>query len=135
MRVCYDVRPNDVRVVLSAIWFMEFMFLDAICIYLRILVYNTISISDDARVAYQLHDGCHIWSRNCHKSASPVFSGVRFSRSLVFCVMFCMSLFVFFFLFFSFGHCLSSDLQLLIIPLVSSNISYIKRLCVFTYIY
>jgi len=34
---------------------------------------------------------------------TPVFSGVRFTRSLVFCVMFCRLLFVL--CHFSFGHC------------------------------
>jgi len=29
-----------------------------------------------------------------HMSASPVFSGVHFAQPLVFCVMFCRSLFI-----------------------------------------
>ena len=38
-----------------------------------------------------------------HLSSHPIFSGVRVSRSLVFCVMLCISLFVL--LSFFFGHC------------------------------
>jgi hypothetical protein len=38
-----------------------------------------------------------------HLSSHPIFSGVRVSRSLVFCVMFCISLFVL--LSFFFCHC------------------------------
>ena len=73
-----------------------------------------------------------------HLSSPPVFSGVHVTRSLVLYVMFCRSLFVllsFFllaimlsiFLWFTdsnypFGIL---DLQILITPLVSSNLSYI----------
>ena len=51
-----------------------------------------------------------------HLSSHPVYSGVRVARSLVFCVVFCGTLFVLFlwslyFLFFS-------DLRLLITPLL-----------------
>ena len=54
----------------------------------------------------------------------PVFSGVRVTRSLVFCVMFCRSLFVFLSFFFWPLCCLSCfDLRILITPLVSSNFS------------
>ena len=73
---------------------------------------------------------------------TPVVSGVRFVRSLVFCVLFCRSLFVLFLLAivlsmlwfmasdYPFGIfwplcCLCFDLWLLITPLVSSNFSYI----------
>jgi hypothetical protein len=55
----------------------------------------------------------------------PVFSGVRVARGLVFCVVFCMSLFVLWT--FSFGHCVvcpfSIYIFILITPLVSSNSS------------
>ena len=51
----------------------------------------------------------------------PVFTGVRVARSLVFCVMFCGSLFVVLSFFLWPLCCLSFDLQLLITPLVSSN--------------
>jgi len=52
-------------------------------------------------------------------SEEPAFSGVRVSRSLVFCAMFCRSLIVLFF-FWPF-YCLSFlYLRLLITPLVSS---------------
>ena len=69
--------------------------------YLRILLSNTISISDDVRIVKQLHDRCHKWSKKWypleHMSSPPVFSGVRVALSLVsFCVVFCP---------FSFRHC------------------------------
>ena len=57
-----------------------------------------------------------------HMSSSPVFGGVRVTRSLVLCVVFCRS----FLSFFVWPLCcLSSDLRFLITPLVSSNSSYI----------
>jgi hypothetical protein len=46
---------------------------------------------------------------------------VRAAQSLVFCVVFCRSLFVLLFFFFCPLHCLSFDLRLLITPLVSSD--------------
>jgi hypothetical protein len=49
------------------------------------------------------------------------FSGVRLVQSLVFCVVFCTSLFVFLSRFFYPLYCLSFDLRLLVTPLVSSN--------------
>ena len=54
----------------------------------------------------------------------PVFSGVRVTRSLVLCVMFCRSLFVLLFFFFCQLCCLSFDFWILITPLVFSNYSY-----------
>ena len=70
---------------------------------------------------YLLHDGCHMWSRNY----LPVGSGVRLARSLVFCAMFCVSLFVLL-TFFSWPLCCLSifSIRLLINPLVSSSLSY-----------
>jgi len=53
----------------------------------------------------------------------PVFSGVRDVQSLVFSVVFCRSLFVLLVFFFWPLYCLSFDLGLLIIRLVSSNFS------------
>ena len=52
------------------------------------------------------------------------FRGVRVARSLVFCVMFCGSLFVPLSVFFWPLSCLSFDLRLLITSLVSSNFYY-----------
>ena len=79
-------------------------------------------------------------------SWSPVFSGVRIARSLVFCVVFCRSLFVLFFFLSLYFVCTLIydfwlplwylrfttsdypfdilDLRLLITPLISSNVSY-----------
>ena len=55
---------------------------------------------------------------------NPGFCGVHGAWSLVFCVVFCRSLF----LFFVFPlYCLSFDLRILITPLVSSNSSYPSR--------
>ena len=54
-----------------------------------------------------------------HLSSPPVCSGVRVARSVVFCVVFCRSLFVLLSFFFWPLCCLSFDLQILITPLVS----------------
>jgi hypothetical protein len=57
-------------------------------------------------------------------SSHPVFRGVRITRSLVLCVVFCRSLFVRLSFFFSPLCCLSLfDLQILITHLVSANSS------------
>ena len=57
---------------------------------------------------------------------TPVFSGVRATRSLVFMCMFCRSLFVLLYIFFWPLCCLFFfDIRILIDPLVSSNTSYI----------
>jgi hypothetical protein len=59
-----------------------------------------------------------------HMSSSPVSSEVRVTRSLVLCVMFYSSLSFFFW-----QLCfLSCDLQIPIIPLVSSNSSYLLKI-------
>jgi hypothetical protein len=50
-----------------------------------------------------------------------VFSGVRVSRSLVFCVVLCRLLFILFPL--SFGHCIACPPSILMTTLVSSNSS------------
>ena len=55
-----------------------------------------------------------------HVRLHSVFSGVRVARSLVFCVVFCRSLFNFFLWTLC---CLSFDLRILITPLLSSNFS------------
>ena len=61
---------------------------------------------------------------NLPEHLSPVLSGVRGTRSLVSCVMFCRSLFVFVFFFFWPLCCLSFfNLRVLITPLLSSNSS------------
>jgi hypothetical protein len=59
-----------------------------------------------------------------HLNLPAVFSMVRVAQSLVFCIMFCRSLFVLCPCF-SFGqmYCLSFNLQLLITTLTSSNLS------------
>ena len=51
-------------------------------------------------------------------SSPPVFSGVRVARSLVFCVVFCRSLFVLLPFFIWPLRCLSFDLRILITPFV-----------------
>ena len=55
---------------------------------------------------------------------NPGFCGVHGAWSLVFCVVFCRSLFLFLFFLL---YCLSFDLRILITPLVSSNSSYPSR--------
>ena len=58
-------------------------------------------------------------------SSTPLFSGVRVARSLVFCVVFCRSLFVPLSLVFLPLCCLSVfELRILITHLVSSNSSF-----------
>jgi hypothetical protein len=65
---------------------------------------------------------------------TPVFSGVRVARSLVFCVMFYRSLFAPLCVFLWPLCCLSFDLRLLITHLVSSNFSYhMQNLLVFSF--
>ena len=54
-----------------------------------------------------------------HMSSPPVFSVVHVTRSLVFCVMFCRSLFVLLYFFFWPLCCLFFDIRFLITPLVS----------------
>jgi hypothetical protein len=56
-----------------------------------------------------------------HLSSSLVFSGVHITRSLVFCVVFCRSWFVLLSFFFCPLCCLSSDLRILMTPLISSD--------------
>jgi hypothetical protein len=60
------------------------------------------------------------WTITAYPSESPgftpVFSGVRGALSLVFCAMFCRSLFVLLSIFFWPLYCLSFDLRLLITP-------------------
>ena len=60
-----------------------------------------------------------------HLPLPPVFSGVRVARSLVFCMVFCVSLFIILLFLLWPLRCLSfSDLRLMITPLVSSHFSY-----------
>jgi hypothetical protein len=76
-----------------------------------------------------------------HMSSPPVFSGVCVTRSLVFWVMFCRSLFVLLTFFFRPLYCLYFDLRLLITLLVSSNsrplccLSYDLRLLITLLVY
>ena len=63
-----------------------------------------------------------------HLSASPVFSGVRVTRSLVLYFFFCRSLFVPLYFFFWPLCCLFFfDIRILITLLVSSNTSFINE--------
>ena len=59
-----------------------------------------------------------------HLRSPPVFSGVCVTRSLVFCVVFCRSLFVLLSLFTWPLCCLFFDLRIIITPLISSNSSH-----------
>jgi hypothetical protein len=60
-----------------------------------------------------------------HPSSPLVFSEIDVARSLVFYVVLCKSLFVLLYFIFWPLCCLSFNLQLLIIPLVSSNFSWL----------
>jgi hypothetical protein len=59
-----------------------------------------------------------------HLSSYPALNRVHVTQSLVVCVVFCRSLFVRLSVFFWRLCCLFFDLQLLITPLVSSNLSH-----------
>jgi hypothetical protein len=66
-----------------------------------------------------------------HLSSPPVYSELCIAWSLVFCAMFCRSLFVFLSFYFWPLYCLSFfDLRLLITPLVSSNLLYCQMVTV-----
>jgi hypothetical protein len=58
-------------------------------IYLRKLVSNTIPMSDDVSLVEQ-----ELLALKVHLSSLLVFSGVRVTQSVVFCVIFCRSIFV-----------------------------------------
>ena len=82
-----------------------------ICIYLRILVSNTISMSDDVRIHNNNTMGFTGRAGITHPSenicSNSLASGVRFAPSLFSCVVFCLSSRSFSFvncLTFSFGH-------------------------------
>ena len=79
-----------------------------ICIYLRILVSNTISISDDKcrlTVTRRMsHVEQELLTLPQHLKSTLGFSGISVARSLVFCAMLCRSLCVLFVIFL-FGHC------------------------------
>ena len=90
------------------LWQVNFLFV--ISIYLRIppvLVFSTISISDNGLVIYDYDDGCHEWSRNCLHFKStwvyPMFS----VRVTLFNLWFSMcALLTIICLFDTFSHCL-----------------------------
>ena len=63
-----------------------------------------------------------------HPGSPTVVSGIRVARSLVFCVIFCRSLYVLLSLFFCSLYCLAFyDLRLLITLLGSSNLSWTSQ--------
>ena len=63
-------------------------------------------------------------TRPVRLSSPPLFSGIHVTRSLVFCVMFCGSLFVLLsFFFWPFCDLSFLDLQIQITPLLSSSSS------------
>ena len=59
------------------------------------------------------------------QSSPPVFSGVRVARAIVFCVVFCRSLFVLLSSFLWSLSCLSFDLRLLATPLEFSKLFFL----------
>ena len=86
-------------------------------------------ISCNFVMTHRYRDGCF---NNCLPSGAPqftpVFSGIRVTRSLVLWRMFCRSLFVFLsFFFWPLCRLLFFDLRILITPLVSSNYVYQTR--------
>jgi hypothetical protein len=88
--------------------------------------FNTISTSDDVRVAFSNTVGVTSAAGTDNPSGAPEFtpvlSGAPVSQSfLVFSVIFCKLLFVSLSFLFRSLHCLSFELQILISPLVSSN--------------
>ena len=77
--------------------------------------------------------------RNCSPFRStwvhPCFSGIRVTRSLLFCVVFCWWLIVLLKFFFWPLRCLSFDLRILITHLVSGNSSFNHKTFKFIYRY
>jgi hypothetical protein len=70
-------------------------FINVICIYVRIPVSNTISVSFNRTVTWRVsHMEQELLTLPEHLSSLSVFSGLLVARSLVFCVVFCVSLFV-----------------------------------------
>ena len=99
------------------------------CIHLRMLVSNTISISDDVRVGVLIRvtlleqDSLTLPD---HQSSLSFFSGVRVIRCFAYCVVFSRSLFVLLFLY-VWPLCFRLVFYLRIIHLVPSNFSYQLR--------
>jgi hypothetical protein len=70
-----------------------------------------------------------------HPEFTPCFSGIRVTRSLLFCVVFCWWLIVLLKFFFWPLRCLSFDLRILITHLVSGNSSFNHKTFKFIYRY
>ena len=91
------------------------------------------------RVCNKNRTGVATGAGTAYPSRSPVFtpvlSGIRAARSLVFYAMFCGSLFVLLFLILWALCCLFFDIWLLITPLVCSNFSYIVRVMMMLALY
>ena len=92
----------------------DFMLYYSIRTYLRILVSNTISISDDFLVVFPVTRRMPPVARELvtlskHLSSPLFFYGVRVAQWLVSCVVFCRSLFVFLSFFFLPLYCLIYD--------------------------
>ena len=134
---CQITCIHDVLFVSTSIWFVGFMFVGFMFVglmfvgfmfvgfmfvgfmfywcYVYIFTYTDVHISWSSclltvtrRVSLMEQQ---LLSLPDHMTSLPVFRGIRVARSLVFCVMFCKSLFV---LFFWPLCCLSIDLQILI---------------------
>ena len=100
---------------------------------------NAISISDYVRIVCSNTTGItleqEVLTLPEHMCSTPVFSGVRAAQSLVFCGVFCRSLFVILSFLFWPLYCLSFfDLRFLTTHLVSSAFSYGGYCCLF-YLY
>jgi hypothetical protein len=138
-RPCWDIAIDVYRASRANRWFYFEM-----AEYLRYPWYIQLPLVEQKSLTLSEHLHSLPWRSFCrmccflcsylynieHLCSLPVFSGVRVARSLVFCVMFCRSLFVLLPLFFwpltLFVHVrfMASDY----LPLVSSNFLFSQKL-------
>jgi hypothetical protein len=90
---------NDVRFVFTLICFVGVHVLFMLVVFLRILVSNTGSITDDVCVVYLINSnttgissGAGTAITSGHLCSPSDFSRIRVVRSLAYCVMFCRSM-------------------------------------------
>lgn len=95
-RPLHFLHKNDVRFVFYSICYIKGSYFNFICIHLRILVPNTISLNSNVT-------GVTSGTGTADHSGAPS-SYYGFAQSLVSCVLFCRSVFVVV----SFGHCIVS---------------------------
>jgi hypothetical protein len=85
--LCLSFNNYSYFTPISFVWSSCFIYL--ICIYLRILVSNTISISDDVRAVPHVEQ--KLLTLPEHLILPPGLSGIHVARSLISYAMFCRS--------------------------------------------